>query len=146
MDAIKRSPAVPVAFDVLRTFAVAGPSLEQLGVELFTRKASLTVTNVPGPRSHLHLAGERLASLMVWAPTSGRLGLSVTIVGYAGEIRVSVAADCSLRLEPEALIEDLERELEDGSTAASALSRGRAGTRDSRSRRSRDIPPSPGSA
>ena len=48
------------------------------------------------------LAGARLASLMLWAPTSGRLGLSVTILGYAGEIRISVAADCSLPLEPEA--------------------------------------------
>jgi len=34
-----------------------------------------------------------------------------TILGYAGEIRISVAADCSLPLEPEALIEDVEREL-----------------------------------
>jgi len=146
MDSIKCSPAVPVAFDVLRTFAVAGPSVEQLGVELFTRKASLMVTNVPGPRSQLQLAGRRLASLMLWAPTSGRLGLSVTILGYAGEIRISVAADCSLPLEPEALIEDVERELEDGAAAARALSRERAGTRDSGSRRSMDIPWSPGSA
>jgi diacylglycerol O-acyltransferase / wax synthase len=146
MDALKCSAAVPVAFDVLRTFAVAGPSLEQLGVELFTRKASLTVTNVPGPRSPVDLAGGRLASLMVWAPTSGRLGLSVTVLSYAGEIRISVAADCSLPLEPEALIEDIEREIEDGAAAARALSRERAGTRDSGSRRSMDTPPSPGSA
>jgi diacylglycerol O-acyltransferase / wax synthase len=146
MDSIKCSPAVPVAFDVLRTFAVAGPSVEQLGVELFTRKASLMVTNVPGPRSQVHLAGGRLASLMVWAPTCGRLGLSVTVLGYAGEIRISVAADCSLPLEPEALIEDVERELEDGAAAARALSRERAGRRDSGSRRSMDTPPSPGSA
>ena len=92
------------------------------------------------------LAGARLASLMLWAPTSGRLGLSVTILGYAGEIRISVAADCSLPLEPEALIEDVERELEDGAAAARALSRERAGMRDSGSRRSMDIPWSPGSA
>ncbi|HZR07502.1 MAG TPA: wax ester/triacylglycerol synthase domain-containing protein, partial [Myxococcales bacterium] len=86
MDAIKASPMAPVAFDVLRFFGIAGRAVEKIGVDIFTRKATVMVTNVPGPRSRIRLAGRELESVMVWAPTSGGLGLSVTLLTYGGEL------------------------------------------------------------
>lgn len=111
MDAVKSSLVAPVAFDVLRLFGVAGRFVEKLGVELFTRKATLMVTNVPGPRARVRLAGRELSSVMVWAPTSGRMGLSATLLSYGGELRVGIAADANLELEPGELLGDFERAL-----------------------------------
>jgi hypothetical protein len=111
MDTVKSSLVAPVAFDILRLFGVAGRFVEQIGVEIFTRKATLMVTNVPGPRTRVRLAGRELSSVMVWAPTSGRMGLSATLLSYGGELRIGIAADANLDLEPEELVRDFERAL-----------------------------------
>jgi hypothetical protein len=111
MDAVKSSVVAPVAFDILRLFGVAGRFVEQLGVEIFTRKATLMVTNVPGPKTRVRLAGGELSSVMVWAPTSGRMGLSATLLSYGGELRIGIAVDANLDLDPEALVREYERAL-----------------------------------
>lgn len=111
MDAIKASPMAPVAFDVLRFFGIAGRAVERIGVDIFTRKATVMVTNVPGPRARIRVAGRELESVMVWAPTSGGMGLSVTVLSYGGELRMGIAADAGLDADPQALIAGLERAL-----------------------------------
>ena len=117
MDAVKTSLMAPVAFDVLQAFGVAGRFVEQLGVEIFSRKTSVMVTNVPGPRQKLHMAGEEIRSIMVWAPTAGRLGFSVTLLSYGGELRIGIAADAHLGFDPDALVERFERDLTAGAPA-----------------------------
>ena len=69
------------------------------------------VTNVPGPRTRIRLAGRELESVMVWAPTSGGMGFSVTLLSYGGELRMGIAADAGLEAAPEALIRGFERAL-----------------------------------
>ncbi|HTO96108.1 MAG TPA: WS/DGAT domain-containing protein, partial [Myxococcales bacterium] len=118
MDAVKSSVVAPVAFDILRGFGLAGPAAERVGVEIFTRKATVMVTNVPGPKARIHLAGRKLASVMVWAPTSGRLGFSVTLLSYGGDLRLGVAADAHIEMDPQVLVERFEKELISGISAA----------------------------
>ncbi|HSR22360.1 MAG TPA: WS/DGAT domain-containing protein, partial [Candidatus Eisenbacteria bacterium] len=67
--------------------------------------------NVPGPREPLYLAGEPLRRAMFWVPQSGRLGLGVSILSYAGEIMVGVASDAGLVPDPQAIVEAFEAEL-----------------------------------
>ena len=112
MDAIKSSLMAPVAFDVLQALGVAGGFVEQLGVEIFSRKTTVMVTNVPGPRVRVRLAGQEIRNMMVWAPTAGRLGFSITLLSYAGELRIGIAADARLQADPAGLVERFERELE----------------------------------
>ena len=69
------------------------------------------MTNVPGPREPVWLAGERLAGLMFWVPQSGHLGLGVGILSYAGHVTVGIASDAGLVPDPEALVEALAQEL-----------------------------------
>ena len=111
MDAMKTSPMAPVAFDILQAFGLAGRFVERVGVEIFSRKATVMVTNVPGPRTRLHLAGREIEGMMVWAPTSGHIGLSVSLLSYGGDLRMGVAADAHLDAEPEALVGQFERQL-----------------------------------
>ena len=122
MVIVKGTPTAPVAFDVLRAFGAAGAALERLGVKLFTAKASVMVTNVPGPQARVRIAGQTMSSMMTWAPTSGYLALGVTLLSYGGEVRIGVYADANLPLDPAELVRDVERELlEVAAEAAPAL-------------------------
>jgi hypothetical protein len=48
---------------------------------------------------------------MFWVPQSGHLGLGISLLSYAGEVRVGVSADAGRMPDPEALIAALEAEL-----------------------------------
>jgi diacylglycerol O-acyltransferase len=81
-------------------------------VGFFSRKASLVVTNVPGPRAHLHLAGHEIDRIMFNVPHPATLGLGVSILSYAGEVRVGVRADVAVLPDPGALARAFAREVE----------------------------------
>jgi diacylglycerol O-acyltransferase / wax synthase len=111
MGLVKASPTGPLAFEILRAFGAAGAAVERIGVGIFTGKASLMVTNVAGPQARVRIAGQPLQSMMTWAPTSGHLALSVTLLSYAGELRIGVSADANLAIDPAALVRAFEHEL-----------------------------------
>jgi WS/DGAT/MGAT family acyltransferase len=112
MDAIKAQPDATVAFVVLGAMGLASPRLERFGIELFTKKATMLVTNVPGPSGRVQVAGEDVTSMVVWAPTSGSIGLGFSLLTYAGELRLGVAADANLVADAGALVACFERELD----------------------------------
>jgi diacylglycerol O-acyltransferase / wax synthase len=112
MDAIKASPEATVALGILGAIGAASAGIEQLSVDLFTRKASVLVTNVPGPPMPIHLAGAPVESLMVWAPASGHIGLSFSLLSYAGSLRLGVATDEARVAQPQELVDAFEVELE----------------------------------
>ncbi|HET9754235.1 MAG TPA: wax ester/triacylglycerol synthase domain-containing protein [Myxococcales bacterium] len=111
MGLVKASPTAPLAFEILRAFGAAGAAVERIGVGIFTDKASVMVTNVAGPQARVRIAGQPLHSMMTWAPTSGRLALSVTLLSYAGELRIGVCADANIAIDPAALVRAFEHEL-----------------------------------
>jgi len=111
MDRLKGSAEARVAMGVIGLMGLANATTERLGVELFTQKATLLVTNVPGPSERVHLAGAPVRDLMVWAPQSGRVGLGVSILSYAGAIRIGISSDARLLPEPQSLVQRLEEEL-----------------------------------
>jgi WS/DGAT/MGAT family acyltransferase len=115
MDAIKRSPEAVVAFGLLGAMGMVPEALERRVVELFGKKATAVVTNVPGPPRELSLAGLPIRDFMFWVPQSARLGLGVSILSYAGNVRVGVASDAGLVPDPGALaaaMHEAFRELE----------------------------------
>jgi hypothetical protein len=66
----------------------------------FSRKTSLVLTNLAGPGSRLHIAGRSLARLVFWVPHPCNLGLGVSVMSYAGEIRFGVRADVAVVADP----------------------------------------------
>lgn len=109
--AVKRSPDAWVALGILGALGFAPAALERLGTGFFSRKASLVVTNVPGPRQRLHLGGRRVDELLFWVPHPAALGLGVSLLSYAGQVTVGVRADAAFPLEPRALAHALDEEL-----------------------------------
>ncbi len=111
MDALKVSSEAIVSLEVLALMGAAGPDAERLGIDVFTRKASMLLTNVPGPVSHLHLAGKTLVDLIVWAPVAGHVGVGVSMVSYGGAVRVGVLSDALRVPDPDAIAAGFHSEL-----------------------------------
>lgn len=112
MDEIKRSPEAGVTYAVLQAMGTS-ENLEEQALRLFGKKATAVATNVPGPREPLYMRGRRMRSLMFWVPQSGRLGLGISILSYAGNVRVGIAADIGLIPHPERIITAYHRALEE---------------------------------
>lgn len=112
MDAIKGSPEAVVAFGILNAIGIAPSEIENIVVNIFGTKATAVMTNVPGPRQTLYMAGKPLRGAMFWVPQSGRLGLGVSILSYANEVRLGLAADVGLIPDPDAIIAGFEEEFE----------------------------------
>jgi len=111
MDALKSSSEAVVTFGILNALGMASPDIESLAVKVFGSKATAVMTNVPGPRQELYLAGKAMRSMMFWVPQSGRLGLGVSILSYAGQVRLGVATDAALVPDPETIIAAFQDEM-----------------------------------
>ena len=111
MDAIKRSAEGPMAYGILGVMGLTPPDVEKIAIDVFAAKASMVVTNVPGPRQPLYVAGTPLARRAVWAPMSGSVAMSVSILSYDGRVTVGLMSDAGLVPDPERIVHGVEREL-----------------------------------
>ena len=104
MDDIKGTPEAFVAFGILGTMGLTPVQIEDIIVKIFGAKVSAVMTNVPGPREPIYLAGQQLKRIMFWVPQLANLSLGVSILSYAGEVMVGVATDAGLVPDPEHII------------------------------------------
>ncbi|MCA9598902.1 MAG: wax ester/triacylglycerol synthase family O-acyltransferase [Myxococcales bacterium] len=109
--AIKASPEAMVALSVLGALGVASSEIEHIGIELFTRKATVMVTNVPGPPQTIHLAGKPLDGIMVWAPVAGHIGVGLSLLSYAGQVRLGISTDALRCSDPKSIVRMFEHEI-----------------------------------
>ena len=120
MDGLKRSPEALVAFGALSLMGLAPVQVEQAGLRFFGSKATTVLTNVPGPRQRLYICGRKIDRVMFWVPQSGRLGLGISIISYAGGVMLGVASDAGLVPDPERIVDAFKLELDAMKTAASS--------------------------
>ncbi|MDT8306316.1 MAG: wax ester/triacylglycerol synthase family O-acyltransferase [Anaerolineae bacterium] len=109
MDALKNSPEALAIFGLLNVVGMGPVEIENLLVTIFGTKATGVMTNVPGPREQLSLAGSPLRDVMFWVPQSGRVGLGVSIISYNGKVLVGVATDSGLVPDPESIVAGYEQ-------------------------------------
>ncbi len=112
MDELKVSPEALVSFGVLSLMGLAPVEVEQLGLRFFGSKATAVLTNVPGPREPLYMAGRKIDKIMFWVPQSGRMGLGISILSYAGGVMLGIATDAGLVPDPERIVEGFKLEFE----------------------------------
>ncbi|UCG23424.1 MAG: wax ester/triacylglycerol synthase family O-acyltransferase [Chloroflexota bacterium] len=112
MDTIKGTPEALVTFGILNAMGAAGPQVEDIVVSIFEKKATTVMTNVPGPKEVRYFAGKPIKGIMFWVPQSGRLGLGVSILSYAGEVLVGIASDAGLTPDPESIVEAIHVEFD----------------------------------
>jgi diacylglycerol O-acyltransferase len=112
MRALKHWPDAMAVYAVLQTLGWLPGATVRAVTQFFARKASLVITNLPGPEEALSLAGHRIAHVLFWVPHPARLGLGVSILSYAGEVRIGVRADTAVMRNPADLIRRFERDLD----------------------------------
>jgi len=111
MDEIKSTHEALLAYGVISAIGLTPPWVEDRLIGFFTDKASLVVTNVPGPRQQLHFAGAPVSGVLVWAPCSGSLGTTVSIFSYNGEVTAGFMTDTALIADPGQLVRAYESAL-----------------------------------
>ncbi len=112
MSELKGSYTALVAMSLL---GVLGATPRQVQTEIqdfFSRKASAVMSNVPGPRSALYLAGSKLEQSMFWVPQSGDIGVGISILSYNGGVQFGIVTDEAMSDQPDQIIRHVAPEFE----------------------------------
>jgi WS/DGAT/MGAT family acyltransferase len=118
--ALKRSTEPVVVYGILRAMGLSPRLIQKLVVRIFATKATAVMTNIPGPRQTIFLAGKPITDVFFWVPQSGRVGLGVSICSYAGHVRLGVGTDAGLVPDPEGIVKGFHDELAALKTLAAA--------------------------
>ena len=111
MTEIKQGRDGPVSFGLLSLAGLAPEMLERRIVNLFSGKGTAVMTNVVGPSETVYMAGTPVSAVHFWAPTSGHIGMSVSIFSYRGLITVGLMVDAALVPDPDEVVARVQEEL-----------------------------------
>lgn len=103
MDQLKHSYQAHVFYGLLDIVGKGPSILEQTALDILSRKASAVMTNVPGPKNPIYLAGAKLRQPLVWVPQAGDIGVGLAILTYADIVQFGFVADANLIPDPEEL-------------------------------------------
>jgi diacylglycerol O-acyltransferase / wax synthase len=81
-------------------------------LDLFAKKATAVMTNVPGPAKPLAFCGSTIRQTMFWVPASGDIGVGVSILSYAGGVQFGLITDEGLCPDPQAIIDRFDPEFQ----------------------------------
>lgn len=112
MNELKNSYQPPLTLGLLAAVGVAPKMVQQQFLDILASKASAVMTNVPGPKQPLYLAGARLDQVMVWVPQSGDIGIGVSILSYNDKVQFGMVTDRHYVPDPETITPLFEAEFE----------------------------------
>jgi diacylglycerol O-acyltransferase len=110
MTALKGSTQPLLAFGLLAVAGLLIKPAQEAMLNLFGKKTTAVMTNVPGPREKLKFLGSTLEQSMFWVPQSGDIGLGVSILSYGGGVQFGVITDTALCPDPQKIIDEFEPE------------------------------------
>jgi diacylglycerol O-acyltransferase / wax synthase len=112
MQELKDGRDGAVSYGLLSLTGLAPEPLARRTIDMFTAKTTAVMTNVPGPPEPVYLAGTPVRTVLFWAPTSGHMGMSLSIFSYRGEVIVGLMVDAALVPDPDHIVGRLSDELE----------------------------------
>ena len=112
MNELKGSYQPLLAFGVLAVSGLMIKPVQAMITNMFARKATAVMTNVPGPAHPLKFCGRTLDQVMFWVPASGDIGMGVSILSYGGNVQFGLITDAKMCPDPEAIIERFEPEFD----------------------------------
>jgi diacylglycerol O-acyltransferase / wax synthase len=121
MGELKRSAEAPVTLGILGMMGVGTDMFREFVVQTLEPKATVVLTNVPGPPVPLYLAGEEIKDIMFWVPQAGRLGVGISIMSYDNRLYIGVATDAGLVPDPAVILDGFREELEQLKNVALAV-------------------------
>ena len=127
MAQLKGSFQPLLAFGVLAATGLLAKPMQDLVLGLFSNKTTAVMTNVPGPRQPLKLCGASLRQTLVWVPSSGDVGVGLSILSYAGGVQFGLITDAALCPDPQAIIDRFAPQFEQLLMLSMMLPWGQAG-------------------
>ncbi len=112
MKDLKGSYQPMLAFGLLSVAGLMIKSVQHAMLNIFAKKTTAVMTNVPGPAKPLHLCGSTVERVLVWVPQSGDVGIGVSILTYAGKVQFGLITDSILCPDPQAIIDRFVPEFE----------------------------------
>jgi diacylglycerol O-acyltransferase len=112
MAGLKNSYQPVLAFGVLAVAGLLIKPVQAALLNMFSKKATAVMTNVPGPKDPLKFCGRTVKQVMFWVPQSGDIGMGVSILSYGGGVQFGLITDRKLCPDPEAIIERFAPEFE----------------------------------
>jgi diacylglycerol O-acyltransferase / wax synthase len=111
MDQVKATGEGVVVSGALAVVGQTPVQVEQWWLDLFAGRATAVVTNIAGPRQPVSLAGVPLRGFTAWVPSTGPIGVGLSICSYAGDLLVGVAVDEALVPDSDQLLTALADEV-----------------------------------
>lgn len=105
MVELKKGNLPVLSMWLLGAMGLAPRRVQRLVLDRLAGKASAVMTNVPGPREPLYMAGAALKEMMFWVPQSGQLALGVSVLSYNGGVQLGVMTDQSVCSQPAQIVE-----------------------------------------
>jgi diacylglycerol O-acyltransferase len=102
-----------IASGLIGLLGGVAPAIEHWAVRWGARRASLVVSSLAGPPVPLHIAGQPLEGIVIWAPAPASIGLSLTCFGYAGMLRLGLLADAAVIDRPDQLVAAFQTALDE---------------------------------
>lgn len=115
---LKNSAEPVVAFGMQRVIAESPLAVAQRITNYFSNKTIGLLSNVPGPRVSLTMAGAPVRTVLGWVPTSGDQPIGVCLISYAGTVGVAVATDARMIPDPPRIAELIHHHLDTLAAAA----------------------------
>lgn len=103
MSELKGSYQPLLAFGVLSVAGLLVKPAQHALLNLFAKKATAVMTNVPGPQEPLKFCGSTLRQTMFWVPQSGDIGMGLSILSYGGGVQFGLITDAGLCPDPDAI-------------------------------------------
>ncbi len=105
MRAMKGSYQPLLAYALLAVSGVLTKPLQAALSDVFLKKTTAVMTNVPGPTEPVVLCGSTLRQSIFWVPSSGDVGVGVSIVSYAGGVQFGLITDHRRCPDPQRIID-----------------------------------------
>jgi len=112
MESLKGSYQAAVTYNILGLAGMAPRFLQQQVLDLLANKATAVMTNVPGPQQARYIAGIKISEQIFWVPSSGNIGIGVSIISYNGKVQCGLITDKNMVDDPERIVDRFATELE----------------------------------
>jgi len=108
MQGLKGSMQPLLAFGLLSVAGLLIKPAQEVMLNLFSKKTTAVMTNVPGPKVKQQICGSTIEESLFWVPQSGTVGLGVSILSYGGGVQFGVVTDSTLCPKPQEIIDQFE--------------------------------------
>ena len=105
MGGLKGSMQPLLTFGLLAVAGLLIKPAQDAMLNLFSKKTTAVMTNVPGPATKLRICGATIEETLFWVPQSGSVGLGVSILSYAGGVQFGIVSDATLCPDPQRIID-----------------------------------------